>query len=242
MFTGSPATAHPWKASLRLLSVNIGTEKTIEGAGKSGKTGIFKRGVEGPVAVTSLGLSGDTISDTENHGGVDQAVYLYGAPDYAWWSEELGRELPPGTFGENLTLSGLRSAECCIGDRFLIGPVILEVTAPRIPCSTLSARMGDRMFVKRFMRAERPGLYCRVIRGGEVRASDVVEWERYEGEKVLAIELFRDFFDAGTSESTLRRHLSVPIAERARVQKEEQLERLLARDSLCARGVAVSES
>jgi MOSC domain-containing protein YiiM len=227
---------------LRLLSVNVGIETPIEGAGKSGRTGIFKRGVDGPVAVTPLGLAGDTISDTENHGGVDQAVYLYGAPDYARWSEELGREMLPGTFGENLTVSGLRSAECCIGDRFLVGSAILEVTAPRIPCSTLNARMGDRMFVKRFRRAERPGLYCRVVRGGELRAGEAVELERYEGEKVLALELFRDFFDTETAESTLRRHLSVLIAVRARAQKEKQLERLVAREGSAACGVAVSES
>jgi len=227
---------------LHLLSVNVGIESPIEGAGKSRKTGIFKRGVDGPVALTLLGLAGDTISDTENHGGVDQAVYVYGAPDYSWWSKELGRELPPGTFGENLTVSGLGSAERCIGDRFLVGAAILEVTAPRIPCSTLNARMEDRMFAKRFMRAERPGLYCRVVRGGEVRAGDAVELERYGGEKVRAVELFRDFFDTETAESTLRRHLSVPLAVRARAHKEKQLERLLARGGSSAGGVTASES
>ena len=92
------------------------------------------------------------------------------------------------------------------------------------------------MFVKRFMRAERPGLYCRVVREGEVRAWEAVELERYEGEKVRAVELFRDFFDTETAESTLRRHLSVPIAARARAQKVKQLKRLLAR------GVTVSQS
>lgn len=227
---------------MRLLSVNVGPETPIEGAGKSGKTGIFKRGMDGPVAVTRPGLAGDTISDTKNHGGVDQAVYLYGAPDYAWWSEELGEELPAGTLGENLTVSELESAEYCIGDRFFVGPTILEVTAPRIPCSTLNARMGDRMFVKRFMRAERPGLYCRVIREGEVRAGDAVEVERYVGERVLAVEMFRDFFDPEPSETTLRRYLSVPIALRARASKEKQLERLLARGDPSASGAAVTET
>jgi MOSC domain-containing protein YiiM len=96
------------------------------------------------------------------------------------------------------------------------------------------------MFVKRFMRAERPGLYCRVVRGGVVRAGEAMQLERYDGEKVLAVELFRAFFDTQTSENTLRRHLSVPIAVRARAQKEMQLERLLARRSAC--GVTVSES
>ena len=214
---------------MRLLSVNVGRETPIEGAGKSGKTGIFKRPVDGPVRISKLGLAGDSISDTENHGGADQTVYLYGAPDYDWWSEELGERLAPGTFGENLTVSDLESAEYCIGDRFFVGSAVLEVTAPRIPCSTLNARMGDRMFVKRFMRAEKPGLYCRVIREGEVRAGLTVELERYDGVKVPAVEMFRDFFDAGKSESTLRRYLSVPIAVRDRVEKEKQLRRLLER-------------
>jgi MOSC domain-containing protein YiiM len=226
---------------LRLLSVNTGAETPIEGAGKSGKTGIFKRGTDGPVEVSKLGLAGDTISDSENHGGPDQAVYLYGAPDYAWWSEGLGWDLPPGTFGENLTISGFESAGYCIGDRFLVGTAVLEVTAPRIPCSTLNARMRDRMFVKRFMRAERPGLYCRVVREGEVRAGDEVELKPYDGERVPAIELFRGFFDTEKTEDALRRYLAVPIAVRDRVQKEKQLRRLLGRRSSGA-GAAVSES
>ncbi len=75
---------------------------------------------------------------------------------------ELGTELAPGTFGENLTVGGLESMDYNIGDRFHIGTVVLEVTAPRILASRWQ-RMGDPTFVKRFRYAERPGLYCRVI-------------------------------------------------------------------------------
>ncbi len=96
---------------MRLISVNVGQEKPIQGAKSSGKTVIFKHPVDKPVEITSNGLTGDAISDTENHGGVDQAVYLFGEPDYEWWSEELGYELSPGAFGENLTISDLESAE-----------------------------------------------------------------------------------------------------------------------------------
>ena len=211
-----------------LLSVNAGRETPIEGARKSGKTGIFKRPVEGPVGITPNGLAGDAISDTKNHGGPDQAVYVFGAPDYDWWSEELGIDLPPGTFGENLTVSGLASAATCIGDRLSIGSVVLEVTAPRIPCLTLAVRMGDPAFLKRFRRAERPGVYCRVIRTGEVRASDTVEYAPYAGERVPVIEVFRAFFDPAPGEETLRRHLAAPIAARARREDEEQLAELSA--------------
>jgi MOSC domain-containing protein YiiM len=215
---------------MRLSSVNVGRKEPIWSARRSGTTGIFKRPVEGPVEVRSRGLSGDHISDTENHGGPDQAVYVYGEPDYAWWSEELGRQLPAGAFGENLAISGLESAEACIGDRMRVGTVVLEVTAPRIPCVTLATRMGDPSFVRRFRRAERPGLYCRVIEAGQVRKDDRVTIERYEGEAVPAVELFRDFFDPRPRESTVRRHLAAPLAVRARIQKERQLQELLAPD------------
>ena len=215
---------------MRLLSVNVGLEEPIEGAKSSGKTGIFKRPVDGPVRVTKSGLAGDEISDKKNHGGVDQAVYLFGSPDYEWWSEELGCELPPGTFGENLTVSDLGSAGARIGDRFSIGSTVLEVTAPRIPCVTLAARMRDPSFVKRFRLAERPGLYCRVIREGTVSAEDPVVYEPYRGEQVPALEVFRTFFEPGADEGVLRRILATPVALRAREEYEARLESTLAQN------------
>ena len=211
--------------------MNVGREEPIRGAKSSGKTGIFKRPVDTPVRITVDGLAGDAVSDTKNHGGVDQAVYLFGEPDYEWWSRELGDELPPGSFGENLIVSDLESAGAVIGDRFFIGPVVLEVTAPRIPCVTLAVRMGDPAFARRFRRAERPGLYCRVIREGRIRAGDRVEREPYAGERVPAMEVFRTFFEPDPGEAVLRRHLAAPIAVRAREMNERQLARVLGRET-----------
>jgi len=119
---------------MELLSVNIGAARAMSEAKVNGKTGIYKEPCESPVYVGALGLTGDAVCDTKNHGGPDQAVYLYGTPDYAWWAAELGAELEPGTFGENLTIAGLESAAAWVGDRLRIGDVLLEVTAPRIPC------------------------------------------------------------------------------------------------------------
>lgn len=211
--------------------MNVGREEPIENAKPSGKTGIFKRPVEGDLEITFDGLTGDNISDTENHGGVDQAVYVFGAPDYAWWSEQLDRELQPGVFGENLMVSELLSAEARIGDRLRIGTSVLEVTAPRVPCVTLAARLGEPTFLKRFRSAERPGLYCRVIQEGRVRAGDGVEYKPYPSDTISAIEMFRDFFAPQLDEETLRRHLAAPVAIRDRVEKEKQLEALLGRES-----------
>jgi len=216
---------------VKLISVNVGEKRTIRKAKASGETGIYKVPTSEPVRVTRDGLAGDEISDKQNHGGPDQAVYVYGVPDYEWWSGMLGRELAPGTFGENLTIAGLESARLSIGDRLHAGSVVLEVTAPRIPCVTLAARMGDPAFVKRFRQAERPGLYCRVVEEGTVRAGVPVDVERYRGETIPAIEMFRDFFDPDPSEATIRRHLAAPIAHRARAMREAQLARLLARET-----------
>lgn len=213
---------------MKILSVNIGRAQHIENAKSVGLTGIYKLPAGGPVRVTALGLEGDAVCDTKNHGGVDQAVYVYGEPDYAWWAAELGRDLPPGTFGENLTIAGLESASPAVGDRLHLAEVVLEVTAPRIPCVMLAARMEDPAFAKRFRRAERPGVYCRVIHEGVVRAGEPARLEPYAGERITMLEMFRDFFTGTWDEPMLRRYLSAPIAVRDRVEREAQLGELLA--------------
>lgn len=95
---------------VHLVSVNVGKTRKLDNAKPLGITGIFKLPTQDAVFVSPEGLAGDTICDTENHGGLDQAVYVYGTEDYAWWSRQLGQELAPGTFGENLTLSEFTSA------------------------------------------------------------------------------------------------------------------------------------
>ena len=213
---------------MQLISVNIGREQPIQHAKPGGKTGIYKQPVNRSVKITIDGLTDDTICDKKNHGGLDQAVYIYGVTDYNWWSTALGRELAPGTFGENLTISNLESANFCIGDRLHVGTVILEVTAPRLPCVTLAARMEDPLFVKRFRQAERPGLYCRVIQTGTVQEGNSVSVEAYQGKPITALALFRNFYEPALDEATLRRYLATPLAVRARTDLQKKLDQVLA--------------
>jgi MOSC domain-containing protein YiiM len=215
---------------MQLMSVNIG-EKRMQPRGSGLEiTGIYKRPIQAPVEIKTLGIPQDVICDTKHHGGPDQAIYIYGTADYNWWSEELGKELEPGTFGENLTIRGLESAQFNIGDRLHVGAAILEVTAPRIPCGTFARRMGNPQWAKMFRGAERPGLYCRVIREGYVQAGEVIRIEGYTGETISIRQMFRDYYDSRKSEETLRRHLSAPIAIRARIETELALQKLLAKD------------
>jgi len=208
----------------RIESVNVGKEQTIPGHPKMGGTGIFKAPVAGPVRIDKLEVEGDCVYDRKHHGGPDQAVYVYLAEDYAWWSEQLGQKIAPGSFGDNIRILGLSSTDFAIGDRLMIGEVVLEVTAPRIPCNTLAARMADPQFVKIFRDADRPGAYCRVIHEGEVAAGMSVVLQPYAGKRIGLVEMYRDWFARKTlDERRLRETLAAPIAARARKDWEELL-------------------
>lgn len=205
---------------MQLTSVNIGKKQTLQKGQELVSTGIFKLPVGGRVRITQLGLEGDVIMDTRHHGGPDQAVYIYGEADYNWWREQLGRDLPPGIFGENLTISDLESASFNVGDVLVVGEVKLQVTAPRIPCSDFAARMEDLQWVKKFRAAERPGLYCRVVQEGFVQAGDPVSVERYTGETLSILQMYRDHYQSEKDEALIRRHLRAPIDIRTRRKME----------------------
>ena len=213
---------------MNLQSVNLGQERILQRKDRTERTGIFKLPTEAAVKVTKLGLEGDVIVSKKHHGGPDQALYVYGGADYAWWSQELGKEIAPGTFGENLTISDLESTTFNIGDTLHIGDVTLQITAPRIPCGTFAARMDDSQWVKRFRYAERPGLYCRVLQEGFVKSGEPVSVERYAGETISILEMYRDFYKSPKTEESLRRQLKAPIAIRARRDIEKDLQKLLS--------------
>ena len=212
---------------MKLISINIGKERQQQRKDYVETTGIYKMPVAQPVEIKSLGIDGDAICDVKSHGGVDQALYVYGDADYAWWSQELGREIGPGTFGDNLTISELESATLNVGDYLYVGQVSLQITAPRIPCSTFATRMSDPQWVKKFRHAERPGLYVRIIKEGVIQAGDPVTVEKYTGETVSILGMYRDHYDQSYTEESLRHYLNSPIAIRDRHYFEEELQKLV---------------
>jgi MOSC domain-containing protein YiiM len=140
------------------------------------ESAIDKRAIDGPVTVGRLGVEGDVQADTANHGGPDQALYVYAQEDADHWVDGLHRDLPHGCFGENLRTTGVRVSTAAIGTRWRIGgDVEVEVTAPRIPCRTFAGFWDVPDLVSRFLSAGRPGAYLRVLVPGAVRAGDRIE-------------------------------------------------------------------
>jgi MOSC domain-containing protein YiiM len=191
-------------------AVCVGGARTIDTRKGPLETAIDKRPVQGPVPVGRLGVAGDRQVHTRHHGGPDKAVYAYAGEDVAHWAAELGRELPPGSFGENLRTAGLDVTNALVGERWRVGGeagVVVEVTQPRIPCATFRAWFGEPRWEKRFTAYGAPGAYLRVVREGAVAAGDGVEVVHRPGHGVSIGRCFvrfdadagRRLLDAGAS-------------------------------------------
>jgi MOSC domain-containing protein YiiM len=184
----------------QILSVNVGrAEPNPYKSARS--TGIGKKPVAGPVEVRApgpkhgglgSGLVGDFIGDTQHHGGDLQAVYAFQREDLDAWQDRLGRELPAGWFGENLTTTGIDVNQARVGEVWQVGDTVrLQVTSPRIPCATFRGWMGERAWAKVFTAAGRPGTYLRVLVPGAVAAGDRVEVVHRPDHEVTAALVFR---------------------------------------------------
>jgi len=182
-----------------LLSVNIGSRQASAHT-DVGVTGIDKRPVAGPVEVRApgrkgvggSGLIGDAVCDLRHHGGDDQAVYAFAREDLDYWQEELGRPLPGGVFGENLTTSGLEVSDALVGEQWQVGDtVLLEVCSPRVPCRTFAGWLGERGWVRTFTQQARSGAYLRVLRPGMIEAGDEVLITHKPDRGVTASTVFR---------------------------------------------------
>lgn len=184
----------------RLLSVNVAHVRPNPYK-PFDVTGIDKRPVSGPIEVRApgmkdggagSGLAGDTIGDHQSHGGDDQAVYAYAREDLDRWEKKLGRTLSSGSFGENLTTHGIDVNGALIGERWTIGDdVVLEVTSPRVPCSTFRGWMGIPGWLKTFTAAAMPGAYLRVVSPGTVSPGDEIVVSQRPDHNVTIAAMFR---------------------------------------------------
>ena len=159
-------------------SLNIGLPKKEVFYRREMTTGICKTATDLPLSLSASGFEGDGVGDLRHHGGTDKAVCVYSLDHYSYWEELLGIKLPESAFGENLTVSGLHEDEVCIGDIFEAGTALLQVSQPRQPCRTLSARYGRNDMVKLVRDSGLTGFYFRVLKEGSVGKGDRLELKK----------------------------------------------------------------
>lgn len=198
-----------------IASVNLG--RATPAPYQEGRpTGIDKRPVDHPVMVTApgpkhvagSGLAGDDVCDLRHHGGDDQAVYAYAREDMDRWAAELGSPLTSGSFGENLTTSGIDISNSVLGERWAVGAeLVLEISDPRVPCRTFASFLGQRGWVRTFTQRADPGTYLRVVVPGEVRVGDPITVLHRPEHGITVRTAFRAFT---TERSLLTELLAVP--------------------------------
>ncbi|WP_308636487.1 MOSC domain-containing protein [Paenibacillus silvisoli] len=156
----------------QLISLNIGMPTLMRYNQKDVLTGIFKLPAYRPLELLREGFEGDGQADLEHHGGKDKAVCVYSYEHYPFWEQELGRRLPFGAFGENVTTKGIAEPDVCIGDIYQLGSAIVQVSQPRQPCFKLAARYQHPGLPLKVQETGYTGFYFRVLQQGKVQVHD----------------------------------------------------------------------
>ena len=199
------------------------TGKAAPSDAKSGVTGYFKTSQSGPVPVTEDGMFGDFIGDLDHHGGVDQAVYIFGDDDRIWWEQKLGYTCPAGFFGENLLIGNLSCVDLCLGDILQCGNTMLQITSPRIPCATYASVMKTKTALKDFYAAGRPGAYARVLQTGQIAQDDDVTYIPFVGERITVPENMAAYHANFPDDHFFERALTVPAHFKLHIEARARL-------------------
>ena len=141
---------------MKIVSVNISKEK---GTVKKpvGKAVIYEKG----------------IVDDAHAGSWHRQITLLSQERIDEFSKEIGRQVKPGEFAENITTKGIDLTKVTILDRFKIGKVELEVTQIGKECHGSTCAIF-REIGKCVMPHE--GIFCRVLNGGTIQKGDELEY------------------------------------------------------------------
>ncbi len=161
---------------IEVISINIlGKPEVLVADHQSVKTAFCKLPIETEsIHLGMTSFDGDIVQDKKHHGGNDKAICCYNADHFKKWKSELGFDLGPAAFGENLTLSGDAGLESnvIIGDQYQLGEAIVEVSEPRGPCYVIGIRYNYKKFPIHLQTTGFTGYYLRTIKPGTVKVTD----------------------------------------------------------------------
>lgn len=154
--------------------------------------------IKKPVKQLTVQMNG-TLEDEQGnkklHGGAEKVLHQYSLTGYdVLRSQYPGYKFAPGTIGENLNVDGMTDDNVCIGDRYRVGEVLLEVSAPRAPCNKISHRFGITNLDRFVGEHGITGWYYRVVETGIIHVGDTVTREHSAPDSVSVSELMRCVF------------------------------------------------
>lgn len=159
-----------------LVSVQVGVpQRIVLPDGRSFRTSLYKQPVCGPVMVGKTDLAGNRQADLRYHGGADKAVCCFPLEHFGAMALFLGSPVEAGAMGENFTVQGMLEDDVCVGDQYRVCKVVVEVTQPRQPCSTLIKRWQNNELPGWLTEHGYSGWYFRVLKEGEVMAPAAIE-------------------------------------------------------------------
>jgi MOSC domain-containing protein YiiM len=211
---------------MRIISLNVGLPSAQRYEGQEVMTGGAKNPV--PRAVLRFtNFDGDRQADRVNHGGLEKAVCVYPFDHYPYWNRRLGRDLQPGAFSENLTVSGAIEAEVCVGDVFRIGEATVQVSQPRMPCAKLAGKNASKLLPKLLADTGYTGFYMRVLSEGSVKAGDGFDLIRAHPERITIADVNAIIYEKSFDFSLIERLAELPeFSEVGRTLFAQRLARL----------------
>jgi MOSC domain-containing protein YiiM len=211
---------------MRIISGNIGLPSAQRYEGRE----VITAGAKQPVPRAVLrfeNFDGDRQADQLNHGGLEKAVCVYPFDHYPYWKRQLGQDLKPGAFSENLTISGAIETEVCVGDVFRIGEAMAQISQPRMPCAKLAGKTGSKVLPKLTANLGYTGFYMRVLLEGLVAADDSFDLLRAHPERITIAEVNSIIYEKSCDIALVKRLAELPeFSEVGRTLFAQRLERL----------------
>ncbi|PEF77326.1 MOSC domain-containing protein [Bacillus pseudomycoides] len=212
---------------IKLVHFSIGKPKQMQyGENKEMTTGICKELTE-EAFLSKDGFLGDGVADLRFHGGPDRAVCVYPYEHYALWKQEFQTTLPPSAFGENITVTNMLEHDIFIGDTYQLGEAVIQITQGRIPCSTISKRVGIPGILPRIVETGYTGYLCRVLQEGVVRKDSQMKLLERHPNQVSILFSNEVYFHRRKDTEAMEKIIAVPeLTEAWREQLVDRLAKL----------------
>ncbi|MCM3160120.1 MOSC domain-containing protein [Metabacillus litoralis] len=177
----------------KIIWLSKGKPSTLEHKGKEFRSGICKSQVE-TLEVKSSHIVDDDVANHEYHGGAERVICVYPFEHYEIWENLYKQPLPKAAFGENLTVSGMKETDVCIGDIYQIGEAVVQVSQGRFPCSTINKYTNINTLLNKIVEHGYTGYFFRVLEEGQISSNSSIKRLKKHPKEISVAAIHNTFF------------------------------------------------